>query len=148
MYSSFLQSMNCFKLWVISVLSSIVVTSLGEEGSGRPFSRLFVCPHFVVSRAEGGEWSLIVALHWDLRTVFSHVTCYAENNSASALSILNAIQFKVTMVLFSDWCTIQPYIIIWATSRQNLFIPFENNKDADQPAQPRSLISAPLLFAK
>ena len=31
---------------------------------------------------------------------------------------------------------------IWATSWENLFMPYANNKDADQPAQPRSLISA------
>ena len=31
--------------------------------------------------------------------------------------------------------------IKWATSWENLFIPYANNKDADQPAHPRSLIS-------
>ena len=31
--------------------------------------------------------------------------------------------------------------IIWATSLENLFMPYANNKDADQPAHPRSLIS-------
>ena len=34
----------------------------------------------------------------------------------------------------------------WATSWENLFNPYANNKDADQPAHPRSLISV-LLFA-
>ena len=29
----------------------------------------------------------------------------------------------------------------WATSWENLFLPYANNKDADQPAHPRSLIS-------
>ena len=32
--------------------------------------------------------------------------------------------------------------IIWATSWENLFMPYANNKGADQPAHPRSLISA------
>ena len=32
-------------------------------------------------------------------------------------------------------------IIIWATSWENLFIPYANNKAADQPVHPRSLIS-------
>ena len=32
-------------------------------------------------------------------------------------------------------------VLIWATSRENLFLPYANNKDADQPAHPRSLIS-------
>ena len=30
----------------------------------------------------------------------------------------------------------------WATSWENLFLPYANNKGADQPAHPRSLISA------
>ena len=30
---------------------------------------------------------------------------------------------------------------IWATSWENLFKPYANNKGADQPAHPRSLIS-------
>ena len=29
-----------------------------------------------------------------------------------------------------------------ATSRENLFLPYANNKGADQPAHPRSVISA------
>ena len=32
--------------------------------------------------------------------------------------------------------------IIRATSWENLFMPYANNKGADQPAHPRSLISA------
>ena len=32
-------------------------------------------------------------------------------------------------------------IIIWATSWENLFMAYANNKGADQPAHPRSLIS-------
>ena len=32
--------------------------------------------------------------------------------------------------------------MIWATSWENLFMPYANNKGADQPAHPRSLISA------
>ena len=30
---------------------------------------------------------------------------------------------------------------VWAVSWQNLFMSYANNKDADQPAHPRSLIS-------
>ena len=32
--------------------------------------------------------------------------------------------------------------VIWATSWENLFLPYANNKSADQPAHPHSLISA------
>ena len=32
--------------------------------------------------------------------------------------------------------------IIWATSWENLFLPYVNNKGTDQAAQPHSLISA------
>ena len=31
---------------------------------------------------------------------------------------------------------------IWATSWKNLYLPYANNKGADQPAHPRSLMSA------
>ena len=31
--------------------------------------------------------------------------------------------------------------IIWASSWENLFLPYANNKGTDQPAHPRSLIS-------
>ena len=34
------------------------------------------------------------------------------------------------------------YTIIWSTSWENLFMSYANNKGADQPAHPRSLISA------
>ena len=34
------------------------------------------------------------------------------------------------------------YNNIWAMSWENLFMPYANNKDADQHAHPRSLISA------
>ena len=34
------------------------------------------------------------------------------------------------------------HCIIWAKSWENLFVPYANNKGVDQPAQPRSLISA------
>ena len=33
-------------------------------------------------------------------------------------------------------------VVIWGTSWENLFLPYANNKGADQPAHPRSLISA------
>ena len=31
---------------------------------------------------------------------------------------------------------------IWASSWENLFLPYANNKGTDQPAQPRSLLSS------
>ena len=37
------------------------------------------------------------------------------------------------------------YVIIWASSRENLSSGCANNKGADQPAHPRSLISALLV---
>ena len=50
--------------------------------------------------------------------------------------------------LFSKTCRYEDigllryfYLIIWATSWENLFLPYANNKDADQPAHPRSLIN-------
>ena len=44
---------------------------------------------------------------------------------------------KQQMFMESSTC-----ISIWATSWENLFLPYANNKGADQPAHPHSLISA------
>ena len=35
-----------------------------------------------------------------------------------------------------------PWEYVWASSWENLFMPYANNKSADQPAHPHSLISA------
>ena len=46
---------------------------------------------------------------------------------------------------FSIWCSLnRPMSDIhkWASSWENLFLPYANNKGADQPVHPRSLISA------
>ena len=42
------------------------------------------------------------------------------------------------------WTSTSPttWTIIWAMSWENLFMPYVNNKGTDQPAHPRSLISA------
>ena len=50
------------------------------------------------------------------------------------------------MTIVVDWdvnhkTTKQLLQIIWATSWENLFLPYANNKDADQPAHLRSLVS-------
>ena len=39
------------------------------------------------------------------------------------------------------WLVGPSLVIIWATSWENLFMPYANNKGADQPAYPCSLIS-------
>ena len=41
------------------------------------------------------------------------------------------------LLLFKNWLQCK-----WATSWEKLFLPYANNKGADQPAHPRSLISA------
>ena len=38
--------------------------------------------------------------------------------------------------------------IIWATSWENLLMPYANNKGTDQPARPRSLISDFVVAAR
>ena len=40
------------------------------------------------------------------------------------------------------WIYSEDWQIIWAMSWENLFMPYANNKGADQPAHPHSLISA------
>ena len=39
------------------------------------------------------------------------------------------------------------FLHIWATSWENQFMPYANNKDADQPARICAVWSVPLLFA-
>ena len=41
----------------------------------------------------------------------------------------------------NDWASEVIFQMIWATSQENLFMPYANNKGADQPAHPRILIS-------
>ena len=41
-----------------------------------------------------------------------------------------------------SWFIVRRLIIIWASSWENLFMPYANNKGTDQPAHLRSLISA------
>ena len=50
------------------------------------------------------------------------------------------VRAKKVLQFFTEFFKSSRYI--WATSWENLFMPFANNKGADQPAHPRSLISA------
>ena len=49
-----------------------------------------------------------------------------------------SLMFKSRKLLYMTFIS----VTIWATSWENLFMPYANNKGADQPAHPRSLISA------
>ena len=85
--------------YVISVLSSIVITSSGKEGAGRFAGCILVYPHFVVSRfstlllfllvPKGALQSLIVAHPGYIvfcQTVFCRcVWCVHSNNVAATL---------------------------------------------------------------
>ena len=53
------------------------------------------------------------------------------NQNSSELR-LNKTDSTETIASFLD--------LHWAASWENLFMPYANNKDADQPAHPRSLI--------
>ena len=46
-----------------------------------------------------------------------------------------------TFVLREEWGRAKD-MAKWATSWENLFMPYANNKGIDQPARPRSLLSA------
>ena len=43
---------------------------------------------------------------------------------------------------YTSFTTKIEFHIIWATSWENLFMPYANNKGADQPVHPHSLVSA------
>ena len=52
-------------------------------------------------------------------------------------------QFSSIFILISHMYNyVQIDITTWATSWENVFMPNANNKGADQPVHPRSLISA------
>ena len=50
--------------------------------------------------------------------------------------------FRVITTYFWGVQIFRKFTAIWALSWENLFMPYANNKGADQPAHPRSLISA------
>ena len=51
------------------------------------------------------------------------------------------------MIKFMSQAILYPDMIMkWATSQENLFMPYANNKGADQPVIPRCLIST-FVFA-
>ena len=52
----------------------------------------------------------------------------------------NFVTVALYVPLISD--EIRRCTLIWASTRENLSSGVSNNKDADQPAHPRSLISA------
>ena len=49
----------------------------------------------------------------------------------------------ISSITLHDWYTVEKNIktVTWATSWENLFMPYANNKGTDQPAHQRSLIS-------
>ena len=51
------------------------------------------------------------------------------------------IQHEPNMYVLNTY-NLNTHDIIWATSWENLFMPYANNKSADHPAHSRSLISA------
>ena len=67
--------------------------------------------------------------------------CHSVFISSILFAVLfNFIQIKYQYFVEIIFC-IKELVMIWATSWENLFMPYANNKDADQPAHPRSLIS-------
>ena len=53
---------------------------------------------------------------------------------------------KIIYAMNGIWCTNEKLFNNWATSWENQFLPYANNKGADQPAHLHCLISA-FVFA-
>ena len=88
--------------------------------------------------------------HWALATHKAH----SEDSGWSESSLCTLVILQVLLCCSSnvsdpEWhlrlkpCKIDVDIsYVWALSWENLFLPYANNKGADHPAHPRSLISA------
>ena len=82
-----------------------------------------------------------VLCHFCCRKSFFHVN---QQKSTSEKSISRHEFQPVKQMLADDFFqsfnvfSFHTFIIIWATSWQNLLIQYANNKDADQPAHPRN----------
>ena len=92
--------------------------------------------HFPLSHLFGRllDWSaILIAVLMSVNT--------STNKMHEHLTIFQVLQkgffiFLVFIICFMEGAD------IWATSWENLSMPYANNKGADQPAHPRSLISA------
>ena len=115
---------------------------------------LRLLPYFMCANSEGsGEIVRMCRLAW----AFAGRLCDKYHNCMSWLIVPTI--FLIDSVLVQDksfplshlsghlpidvphGCKIIQYVYNWDMSWENLFIPYVNNKDADQPAHLRSLIS-------
>ena len=88
--------------------------------------------------------------------LFSVVGHLLSHKNVGCLSVKILYKCFILEATIVHWSSYSPYKIrvtaliffsslsdkTWATSWENLFIPYGNNKGADQPVRPRSLISA------
>ena len=68
-----------------------------------------------------------------------------QQDTIGKTKTLKIVNSQRQLVWETVWKTKQTYIhtwMKWATSWENLFMPYANNKGADQPAHPRSLINS------
>ena len=63
-------------------------------------------------------------------------------NNYEVMSKLRFCPFTTVVQRARKWLQSQKVGLIWAMSWENLFMPYANNKGADQPAHSRSLFSA------
>ena len=87
-------------------------------------------------------------LEWSLRlcSLIIVAVCYRTHFKDTDVDWQCSIDLPKRMFIsqrdYDRYVTHIPAIIIWAPSWENLFLPYANNKGADQPALPRSPISA------
>ena len=74
-------------------------------------------------------------LVWNFATISS---LHIPECSMTTLRMCENVQCQIRQL---TGLTVISVITIWAMSWENLLIPYANNKGADQPAHPRSLIS-------
>ena len=85
------------------------------------------------------EWFRVMTSDNYFKRLLTIIWCKALHSDISCMSsILIKILLDIISVL--EW-----YCHIWATSWENLFMLYANNKGADQPAHPRSRISASVV---
>ena len=97
----------------ISLRVLYIVIILSRQWTTKTLIRLHEC----------AGWSASLLFAYSIRQVFTWCGSY-----------VNMLRYKANSNFKLLFC------IIWATSWENLFMPYANNKGADQPAHPRSLI--------
>ena len=82
------------------------------------------------------KWNFVFAIFQESFVKLNH---HEIDHLSAANAKIKRCENRFTVISLLHWSST---VTIWAAAWENLFMPYANNKGADQPAHPRSLISA------